>query len=36
MKKFTPLLVLSPTSQWPFISLVKNTNEGGLFCLHHG
>jgi len=27
----TPLLVLSPTSQWPCISLVKNTNNGGPF-----
>jgi len=27
----SPLLVLSPTSQWLFISVVKNTNNGGPF-----
>jgi len=32
-----PLLVFSTNkSMLFFISLVKNTNEGGLFCLHHG
>ena len=32
---FVPLLVFSLSSQWYCISMVKNTNEGGLFCLHY-